>query len=227
MTKPKSNHNSSKHRSKHRRDKSNSSSSSSISSSSSSSSDESIKDDNNSGTAPINNNDTSDKCTVTKSYRCDKGDKGMKGDYGDRGQKGDAGSKGEKGDAGEKGDTINKTFIIFATSESVSNNDYIGSGNSSSDVKRNSILVPNNCTVNKIAFSIRELSNNNEYSATLFVNGIQSVVNAVIPDGSSQYQIISNANTNLTQLDEITIKIQTNGGALSRGASISLSVTIN
>jgi hypothetical protein len=70
------------------------------------------------------------------------------------------------------------------------------------------------------------LSNNNEYSATIFINGIQSSVNAVIPDGSSQYQIISNANTNLTQLDEITVKIQTNGGSLSNGAPISLVVTI-
>jgi hypothetical protein len=140
--------------------------------------------------------------------------------------KGNTGQEGPQGPIGPQGPSGDRTFIIFTTSETVNNNDYVGCGNSSSNILRNSILVPNNCVINKIAFTIRELSQNNEYSATLYINGLQSALNAVIIDGSSQFQIISNANINLTQLDEISVRIQTNGGALAKGVSVSLLVTI-
>jgi hypothetical protein len=140
--------------------------------------------------------------------------------------KGATGAEGPAGPAGPQGPSGDRTFIVFATSESVSNNDYIGCGNSSNNILRNSILVPNNCVVNKISFSIRELSSAQQYSATLYINGVSSNVNAVIIDGAAQFKVVSNANQYLSELDEISIKISSAGGALPNGASISLSVTI-
>jgi len=114
------------------------------------------------------------------------------------------------------------TTYIFATSESVSSNDYIGCGNSSSNILRNTIVVPNNCQATKMAFNIRELSQATSYTARLYVNNNPTSFTAVIPDGSVSYGIISPGNITLNQLDLITIKITFANGALNNGACITL-----
>ncbi len=86
--------------------------------------------------------------------------------------------------------------------------------------------MTNNYKVSKISFIIRDLDQAGNYTATLYINGNPSIVSAVIIDGSVQFKVISNANQLLSELDEITIKITTPGGALSNGASVSLSTTI-
>ena len=88
-------------------------------------------------------------------------------------------------------------------------------------------MIPYNCTVNSIAFSIRTLSNNVPYTATLYVNGYASSLSITIPDGSVNYKVVSNANIVLSQLDLVSIYISFNNGALSRGACITLVVSPN
>ena len=114
---------------------------------------------------------------------------------------------------------------MFATSESVSNKDFIGLGNSSNSNLRNTILIPYNCTVNSIAFSIRELANNIPYTATLYVNGFASSLQCIISDGSINYKVVNSTNLVLSQLDMVSMYITFNKGALNNGAIITLVVT--
>lgn len=58
-------------------------------------------------------------------------------------------------------------------------------------------------------FSIRNLDADGQYTATLYINGNPSIISAVIIDGAAQYKVISNANQLLSELDQITIKINT------------------
>ncbi len=75
---------------------------------------------------------------------------------------------------------------------------------------------------NTMSFSIRQLSNNIKYTATLVVNGIPSKFIAEILDGSISKSTSSIGSIQLNQEDLITILVSWNGGALNRGASISL-----
>lgn len=54
---------------------------------------------------------------------------------------GPKGNTGETGPQGLQGTSI----YLFATSESVSRNDYVGLGSSSSDSLRNTIVIANKC----------------------------------------------------------------------------------
>jgi hypothetical protein len=70
--------------------------------------------------------------------------------------------------------------------------------------------------------SIKELSDNVAYTATLYVNGNSTNMNAVITDGSTQFSIVTNSNFQLNELDLISIKVEWQGGALSNGVTASL-----
>ena len=118
-------------------------------------------------------------------------------------------------------------LYVFTTSESVSNNDFIGSGNSSSNILRNTIIIPNNCIINVVAFTIRRFANNTSYTIKLYVNGIITSVNAIIVDGSTSYSVLNNVNYQLNALDIVTMQITFNNGALSDGACATLLVTSN
>ena len=96
-------------------------------------------------------------------------------------------------------------------------------GNSSNDSLRNTLLVPITCTINKIAFSIREYASAVPYTATLFVNNISTPIQAVIVDGSLSHKISNNSEQIiLSELDQISVQVTFTNGALSRGACISL-----
>lgn len=167
----------------------------------------------------------------SKGIKGDTGDKGDKGDIGtkgDTGAKGDIGAKGEKGEKGEKGDAgVGGNLYLFATSESISNNDFIGLGNSSNSIVRNTLIVGNKCKATNMAFSIRELSKSASYTATLYVNGSATLFKAVIPDGSTSFSVNASENIQLNQLDIITIQISFDGGALNNGACVTLLTTLN
>jgi hypothetical protein len=75
-----------------------------------------------------------------------------------------------------------------------------------------------------LAFSIRELNNAEQYTATLYVNNNPTTFTAVIPDGSIDYKVISFGNVILNQLDLITIKITFDNGALNNGVCATLIV---
>ncbi len=158
----------------------------------------------------------------------DKGDKGSKGEKGEQGEKGEKGEKGEQGEQGEKGEQGETSYLItFASSESVSSNSYIGLGNSSNDVLRNNIIVPTNMIVNTMSFSIRQLSDNIKYTATLLVNSNPTNLITEILDGSVNTSATSIGSIQLNQEDLITIFVSWDGGALSRGVTISLLATKN
>ena len=171
--------------------------------------------------------------TGEKGCKGDMGISGVQGPAGPAGQQGPAGVQGPAGPAGQQGpagpagtsDSNNSAIITFATSESVGNKDFIGLGNSSNDMLRNTILIPYNCTVNSIAFSIRELAGAVPYTATLYVNGFASSLQCTIPDGSLNYKMVNSANLTLSQLDMVSIYITFINGALSNGACISLVVS--
>jgi hypothetical protein len=104
----------------------------------------------------------------------------------------------------------------------VGSNNYVGLGNSSTDMLRNTVVVPTNMIVTKMVFSIRELAQNTPYTATLVINGIPSNFKSVITNGSITKVVSTTGTQQLNQEDLITIMVTWNGGALSRGLTISL-----
>ena len=116
--------------------------------------------------------------------------------------------------------------MYFGTSESVGNNDYIGLGNSSNSFLRNTLLVPYDCIINLINFSLRQLAAAVEYRAYIVVNNIVTSQYAIISDGSTNYKVSQPCLLQVSQLDLISIQIQYNNGALSNGVVITLSMDI-
>jgi hypothetical protein len=157
--------------------------------------------------------------------RGEQGDRGPKGDKGIQGEQGNTGSIGPQGEPGPRGPTGDEgpigpagpvgpmgppgetSIFSFATSESVSNNDFIGLGNSSNSALRNTLVVPFNCTAKILAFNIRELADNKSYTATLFINNVETSFKAIIPNGATSFKIKATGAIALTELDLISIKI--------------------
>jgi len=137
---------------------------------------------------------------------------------------GPPGPPGPQGPPGSSG----QLMFNFASVETVSNGDYIGMGNSSVSLLRATLIVPTNCNVKKIAFSIRKLSANISYTAILYVNGNPTPAVSIIPNGSTQYSILSDVDIVLNTLDLITIRIEyiASGGALTDGVCVSLLANI-
>ena len=115
-----------------------------------------------------------------------------------------------------------KATIFFATDNSVSNEDYVGLGVSSSNLLRNTVVIPYDCTATVMAFSIRELSNSTSYTATLIKNGVASSLVATIVNGAASTGVVVTGGVSLSPLDLVTIQVTWSGGALSRGVCISL-----
>ena len=167
----------------------------------------------------------------------EKGDRGERGETGERGERGEKGDKGDRGEKGNKGDLgmtgltgasgINNLMFLFSTDQSVSNKDFIGLGTSSSNILRNTVISPVNCTITNIAFSIRQLSNATSYTATIYVNNISTDISAVIVNGSVSFNILNTISLPIQALDLITIYLSFSGGALSNGVCVSLIGTSN
>jgi hypothetical protein len=91
---------------------------------------------------------------------------------------------------------------------------------------RNTILIPKNGIAKTLAFSIRELSSAIPYTATLYINGIDSGFSATILDGSVNYGVITIGTVILNNLDLISIYLSypSSGGALNNGICATLTV---
>lgn len=166
-----------------------------------------------------------------------KGDEGRFGPMGPMGPTGPAGEPGigPTGPAGPTGNSVGSTgptgpagksrcMFHFATSESVGNNDFIGLGNSSSDIQRNTIVVPYACETSYLVFNLRKYSENKQYTATLWVNGSPSALSAFIPTIISTQCSIGNGVVQLNACDLISVQITTPNGALADGVCVSLAV---
>jgi hypothetical protein len=101
----------------------------------------------------------------------------------------------------------------FATSESVSDTDYIGCGNSSNNFLRNTLVVPRNCTAVRLTFSIRTFNDPTPYTIHLYVNGIDSGVTAVIADGSIATAASAVINYPLNEFDLLSLKFSNGSNA--------------
>jgi hypothetical protein len=116
--------------------------------------------------------------------------------------------------------------LVFSTSESVSNSDYIGCGNSSSNILRNTIVIPANYTINLFCFNIRETqSHGGAYTGTLYINGNPSILTATINDSLTQISIAVSSSLQLNQFDLLSIRLTTPHGALNNGACASIIVS--
>jgi hypothetical protein len=120
--------------------------------------------------------------------------------------KSERGLTGSMGLQGPPGNTL----ITFATSEPVYNGHFIGYGQSSNILLKNTILIPFNCIVRSLSFSIRKLSDNIPYTVILFINGIPSSLISTINDGSHQFSMTQNADLKLNSLDLISLQITFN-----------------
>jgi len=138
------------------------------------------------------------------------------------------GATGPTGPQGPPGSPNGSTqsIFLFATSESVGSNDFIGLGNSSASYIRNTIVVPFACDTSFLVFNIRTLSNK-RYTATLWVNGNASPLVAIIPEGISSRCAIGTNTVPLNACDLISVQVtyeNGDGGALQDGVCLSLVV---
>jgi hypothetical protein len=132
---------------------------------------------------------------------------------------------GLEGPTGPTGPVMNSMFQ-FATSESVNTGDFIGCGNSSSSLLRNTMVVPFSCETSYLMLRLRNFSEGNSYTATLWVNEVPSPLVAIIPPGVSVKCVIGYGKIPLNSCDLISVQITyANGiGALSEGVCASLVV---
>jgi hypothetical protein len=108
--------------------------------------------------------------------------------------------------------------FLFATDQAVGNNDYIGLGTSSSNFLRNTIVSPFNGQLLSVAFSIRALSNNQNITATVWVNNFVTSLSATIGDGNFFIWNSGNGLVNVIQGDLISVRLTTQtGGAFLNG----------
>jgi hypothetical protein len=124
------------------------------------------------------------------------------------------------------GPVMNAIFN-FATSESVNAGDFIGFGNSSSSLLRNTIVVPFTCDTSYLMLHLRNFSDKKRYTATLWINDSPSTLTTFIPEGVSVKCATGYGTIQLNSCDLITIQItytSGNGGALVEGVSASLVV---
>lgn len=121
----------------------------------------------------------------------------------DKGEKGDKGDKGLTGSMGIPG----KTIILLSSNGPINNNDYIGNNIVSSDILKTNVLIPFNCTLQVIGFSIIEPIDNQEYTATLYVNNKPTTTNVILTQCNKTKKIIKHVSYNINCLDYISIKI--------------------
>jgi hypothetical protein len=119
-------------------------------------------------------------------------------------------------------------MYLFSTSNSLARNNFIGCGSSSSSYLRNTIVVSKACRAVRLAFSIRSNALAIPYTATLWVNGVATILTAIIPNGSTSTGAIGNGLISLNPLDLIALQIsyEGTGSALADGACAVLDVEL-
>ena len=113
--------------------------------------------------------------------------------------------------------------LLFATDFSVGNNDYVGLGTSGASFVRYCIVVPFDCELNSITFSIRANILNLNITSEVWVNGLLTSLSATIANGLSNIWATGIGSVPVLQGDLISVKIHwTSGGALASGIAASV-----
>jgi|SRR5688572_4409672 len=113
--------------------------------------------------------------------------------------------------------------FLFATDQAVGNDDFIGLGTASFDFLRNSLVVPFNCELTSITFSIRDFSVNGIITATIWKNSVPTSLSALIVDGFVTITATGYGSELVSQGDLISVQVHwLYGLALSDGLTASV-----
>ncbi len=124
--------------------------------------------------------------------------------------------------------TANFRSFYFATDQSVGSFDYLGMGTSSASFTRNTLVVPVNCELTSIAFSIRALASNMGLTATVWKQTfpgapVPTTMSTTISDGSLFISSISSGSVLLQPGDLISVRLNwATGGALVNGSTVTV-----
>ncbi len=116
-------------------------------------------------------------------------------------------------------------FFTFTSDQSVLNGDYMGTSSSSSTLLRNNIVVPFNCQLTSIIFSIRQQTIG-QFTATVYIQpqtgaAIATSLSATIVNGFFTYAVATGS-VFINQGDLISVRITTSGSGLVSGAAVSV-----
>ncbi|WP_284705834.1 collagen-like protein, partial [Lysinibacillus sp. OL1_EC] len=157
---------------------------------------------------------------------------GVQGVTGSTGATGARGTTGVTGTTGPSGSGLMEVFL--STDQSVGNNDFLGTGNSSASFVRSSIVIPENATIRSLTLNIRDhaLIAGQTASAQIFIStncGFTSVATGIIasvsgPNSSTTpnccAKVIANYPVNSCTL--LSVQVSTTGGAFSNGVSATI-----
>ncbi|KMN39713.1 hypothetical protein, partial [Lysinibacillus sp. LK3] len=157
---------------------------------------------------------------------------GAQGVTGSTGATGARGTTGVTGTTGPSGSGLMEVFL--STDQSVGNNDFLGTGNSSASFVRSSIVIPENATIRSLTLNIRDhaLIAGQTASAQIFIStncGFTSVATGIIasvsgPNSSTTpnccAKVIANYPVNSCTL--LSVQVSTTGGAFSNGVSATI-----
>ncbi len=115
----------------------------------------------------------------------------------------------------DKESCCHKQFVFtINTNRIINNNDFVGS-----------IIVPFNCHIKSLAFSINKLQQKQPYVATLYINNTASNLNSIILDGSTNHKVITYWELDIKCLDILSLCITFPNGTLNYGITSSILVT--
>ena len=121
-----------------------------------------------------------------------------------------------------------KTAFFIATDQSVSSGDYLGIGTISSSFARSSLVIPFDCELTSIVFSIRDESFNTGFVATVWRQSgtdspVATALSAEIADATVAISAIGTGSVSVLQGDLLSVRLSwAAGGALPQGVTAAI-----
>ena len=156
------------------------------------------------------------------------GEPGPQGPTGATGPQGPAGPTGPQGPAG-----VDANAFTLSSDQGISNNQYLGLGNASADFVRNTVVIPRDGELTRLAFSIRteQLIGTETVTATVYISdcGLNPTPTALTAtlNGPSTTNGCYAVGTGSVQVNEgqlISVRITTNRGALQAGVAATIQI---
>ncbi|WP_369436146.1 collagen-like domain-containing protein [Lysinibacillus fusiformis] len=158
---------------------------------------------------------------------------GVQGEAGVTGMRGPQGETGVAGTTGSSGSGLMEVFL--STDQSVGNNDFLGTGNSSASFVRSSIVIPENAIIRSLTLNIRDhsLSAGQTASAQIYISancgftapiatGIIAIVTGPNSSASPNCCAKTTANFSISSCTLLSLQVTTTGGAFSNGVSATI-----